>query len=207
MSTSLKKKTGISLSKGSKISLLKKDGNTLDYVRVGVNWGAIKEKVLFGLINSKVNVDLDASISAFDKEMNEIYTVYYNELVSPDGAVTHTGDDLEGDGDENDGLDNETIQIHLNEVAQEVDQIFLYLNSYKKQDFATIPYSEIRIYTRNDVIATFNLSSNSEFAGYVSMIMGRLYKIEGNWKFEALGEPIRSRDIEGTIKYLQVKYS
>lgn len=207
MSTSLKKKTGISLSKGSKISLLKKDGNTLDYVRVGVNWGAIKAKVLFGLINSKVNVDLDASISAFDKEMNELYTVYYNELVSPDGAVTHTGDDLEGDTDENDGLDNETLQVHLNEVAQEVDQIFLYLNSYKKQDFATIPFSEIRIYTRNDVIATFNLSSNSEYAGYVSMIMGRLYKIEGNWKFEALGEPIRSRDIEGTIKYLQVKYS
>lgn len=207
MGTSLGKKTGISLSKGSKISLLKKDGNTLDYIRVGVNWGAIQGKYLFGLLNNKVNVDLDASISAFDKEMNEIYTVYYNELISPDGAVTHTGDDLMGDEGGNDGIDNETIQIHLNEVTQEVDQIFLYLNSYKKQDFEEIPFSEIRIYTKNDLLATFNLSSNSEYTGFVSMIMGRLYKIEGNWKFEALGEPIHSRDIEGTIKYLQVKYS
>ncbi|MBB6459517.1 TerD family protein [Flammeovirga kamogawensis] len=207
MNTSLTKKSGISLSKGSKISLMKKDGNKLDFLRVGVNWGAIQGKALFGLINHKVNVDLDASISAFDKEMNEIYTVYYNELTSPDGAVTHTGDDLEGDDGEDDGLDNETIQIHLDEVQPDIDQIFLYLNSYKKQDFATIPFSEVRMYTKNEILATFNLSSDQEFAGYVSMIMGRLYKLDGNWKFEALGEPIRSRDIEGTIKYLQIKYS
>ncbi|AZQ60980.1 TerD family protein [Flammeovirga pectinis] len=207
MNTSLTKKSGISLSKGSKISLMKKDGNKLDFLRVGVNWGAIQGKALFGLINHKVNVDLDASISAFDKEMNEIYTVYYNELTSPDGAVTHTGDDLEGDDGEDDGLDNETIQIHLDEVQPDIDQIFLYLNSYKKQDFATIPFSEVRMYTKNEILATFNLSSDQEFSGYVSMIMGRLYKLDGNWKFEALGEPIRSRDIEGTIKYLQIKYS
>ncbi|NLR89948.1 MULTISPECIES: TerD family protein [Flammeovirga] len=202
----LSKSSGISLKKGSKISLLKDDGGKLEYLRVGVNWGAIQGKALFGLINHQVNVDLDASISAFDREMNEIYTVYYNELVSPDGAVTHTGDDLVGDAGEDDGLDNETIQIHLNEVQPDVDQIFLYLNSYKKQDFATIPFAEVRMYTKNDVLATFNMASNPDYAGYVSMIMGRLYKIEGNWKFEALGEPIQSKDIEGTITYLQIKF-
>ncbi|ANQ51272.1 TerD family protein [Flammeovirga sp. MY04] len=203
----LSKGTGISLQKGSKISLLKDDGGSLDYIRVGVNWGAIHSKALFGLIDRNINVDLDASMSAFDKEMNEIYTVYYNALESPDGAVTHTGDDLAGDQGEDDGLDNEIIQIHLNEVQDDIDQIFLYLNSYKKQDFSDIPFSEVRIYTKDDVLATFNMSSNNDYSGYVSMIMGRLYKIEGNWKFEALGEPIHAKDIEGTITYLQIKYS
>ncbi|NLR91196.1 TerD family protein [Flammeovirga agarivorans] len=206
MSVTLTKKTGISLKKGSSISLIKDEGNAIDYLRVGVNWGAIEKKTLFGLLNTNLPVDLDASVTAFDHNMKEVYTVYYNKLRSTDGAIIHSGDDLDGDIGGDDGYDNETIQLELDRINKNVSQVFLYLNSYQKQDFADIPFSQVRIYSREDQIAHFDLSSTKEYAGRVSMLMGRLYKIGQNWKFEAIGQPIAALDINETIQHIQRNY-
>ena len=46
MSIELNKKTGINLSKGSRISL-EKDGHKLEEVCIGLNWGSIKKPAFF----------------------------------------------------------------------------------------------------------------------------------------------------------------
>lgn len=210
MGISLNKKTGINLKKGSSISL-EKQGKLLEEVCIGLNWGAIPRKALFGLVKTTENVDLDGSVSMFDSSKNELDTVYYSKLVSKDGAIRHSGDDVQGDSGGDDGLDNEIIEVSLRNVAPEVEQIVFYLNSYNGQDFAHIPYSKIRIFEGNkhkvdDVFATFNLSADTSFAGNVSMILGKLIRTKNNWKFEAIGEAVPTKKIQDTIPLIQKEY-
>lgn len=210
MSIPLDTKTGINLQKGSKISL-EKEGSSLQEVCIGLNWGVIESESFFGLIKNKKGVDLDSSVSAFDADGHLRYTVYYQKTRSKDGAVRHSGDDLTGDATGDDGRDNEIIQINLSQVMPEVTQIVFFLNSYKGQDFAAIPYSKVRIFEGNNkevrnVLATFNLSSDAVYAGCVTMIMGKLLRKENGWDFEAIGQGANTKKIDDTIKLIQEKY-
>lgn len=210
MGISLNKKTGINLSKGSTISLAK-EGKALNHVCIGLNWGAIERKTLFGLINTSESVDLDGSVSMFDQNTNELDTVYYSRLRSKDGSVIHSGDDRVGDIGGDDGLDNEIIEINLRKVNPAVQQIVFYLNSYTGHDFAKIPYSKIRIFEGNknrvdDVFATFNLSADQSYARSVSMIMGKLVRTHNNWEFKTIGEAVSSKKISDTIPLIQSRY-
>ena len=210
MAISLNKKTGINLKKGSSISL-EKQGKLLEKVCIGLNWGAIQKKALFGLVKTAHSVDLDGSVTLFDKDGNDLDTVYYSKLKSNDGAINHSGDDVRGDAGGDDGIDNEIIEINLTKVAPEVEQIVFYLNSYNGQDFGDIPYSKIRIFEGNrhkvdDVFATFNLSADASFAGNVSMVMGKLIRTRSNWKFEAIGDAIPTKKIQDTIPYIKDNY-
>ncbi|MEL7144839.1 MAG: TerD family protein [Bacteroidota bacterium] len=205
----LNKKTGINLKKGASIKL-EKEGTRLRQICIGLNWGAIQKKgFLWNLTGTQtVSVDLDGAVSLFaGNQLTE--TIYYQKLVSYNGAIRHSGDDLTGDLDGDDGLDNEVITIELPQVEPHIDAIYIYLNSYKGQDFGEIPYSKVRIYEGtpdyvNEVLATFNLSVENKFKGYVSMMMGKLTRAAGNkWQFTALGEPLRPRKIPQIETYLR----
>ena len=210
MSIELNKKTGINLSKGSSISLVK-ESRKLEEICVGINWGAIQKKFMISFFNETETVDLDGSVSMFDTNGTMVDTVYYRKLLSKDQAIKHSGDDRKGDIDKADDFDNEVIQVNLRQVNPDINQIFFYINSFKGQDFATIPYSKIRIFEGNprdvvSVFATFNLSAEKTFAGKVSMIMGKLVRENNGWKFVTIGEAIGARNIDETIKTIQEKY-
>ena len=197
----------INLIKGQKINLKKEDGSNLTSFYVGANWGAIKKKGFFGM--KKVAVDLDLSAALFDANKNITNIVYFGDLQAP--GVKHSGDDLVGDVNGNDDLDNEVIQVDLSQVPAYVEQIVFILNSYKQQDFATIPYSTIRLYEGTpdrvvNVFASYNIANDEKFAGYVSMVLGKLYKRNGEWKFSAIGEPTKDKNLEQTIDTVKSKF-
>ncbi len=130
--------------------------------------------------------------------------MYYGNVQSRDRAVTHSGDDLTGDTDGNDNLDNEVISIDLSSLTPAAEQLVFILNSYKHQDFADIPFATIRIFEGtpevvNSVFAYFDVSSEPEFSGFTSMIMGRFYKRDGQWKFAAIGEATKDRELQSTV--------
>lgn len=209
---SLDKKTGINLKKGNSIRL-EKDGAKLRHICIGLNWGAITSNGFLSILTGPTSsaVDLDGAVSLFSAG-DEQETVYYGKLMSYNGAVQHSGDDLTGDLNGDDGLDNEVITIDLSNVDNHIDEIFIYLNSYKGQDFGDIPYSKLRIYEGtpgqvNDVLATFNLSVEEKFKGYVSMVMGKLTRNGNDWGFTAIGDPIRARRIENIISHLKEDYA
>lgn len=198
----------VSLQKGQRISLEKDGGGQMTQMCVGVNWGAIEKKGLFGGIK-KGAVDLDASCVTFDsaKKVQEI--VYYAQLRGQ--GIQHSGDDLTGDMDGDDGLDNEVIVVNLNQVAANVEQIVFMLNSFQGHDFKTIPFASIRLYegtaSRVDQVhATFDIANDPKFSGSVSMIMGKLYKKDGKWKFTAIGDTTRDKKLKGTVKTAQTQY-
>lgn len=210
MSIELNKKTGINLSKDSSISL-KKEERKLEEICVGINWGAIQKKFMISFFNETETVDLDGSVSMFDTNGTMLDTVYYRKLLSKDQAIKHSGDDRKGDLDKADDFDNEVIQVNLKNVNPNIQQIVFYINSFKGQDFAAIPYSKIRIFEGKpqevvSVFATFNLSAESGFSGKVSMIMGKMVREGTGWKFVTIGEAIVAKNIDETIKTIQEKY-
>lgn len=216
----------INLQKGQKIDLRKTSGETLTNFCVGVNWGAIETKKLFGLSKSVQNIDLDLSCVLVDDQKNicdHLYSPLYRvevlqefglpkgKLLTQDGAMKHTGDDLEGDKGGDDGLDNEIITVDLSKINSNVSQIFFFLNNAGKEDFSQIPYAKIRMYegtpTRvQSVFAEYNVSAEAQYTGKRSIIMGKLYKKNGEWKFSAIGDPTDDTFLGQTIHKIMNSY-
>ncbi len=56
-----------------------------------------------------------------------------------------------------------------------------------------IPYAKIRMYEGTtqrvkEVVAEYNISAEAQFAGKKAIVMAKLYKKDGEWKFNAIGE-------------------
>ena len=207
MALTLTKNTGINLTKGSSISLIKDDGHRLQKFCVGLNWGGIPRSGLWQVLGSK-SVDLDVSVGQFDEEGKVIDVVCFRKLTSYDNAIKHSGDDLVGDKYGDDGCDNEVISIDLTKVDRNTKQLVFFLNSYSGQDFAAIPYSKIRLYEGSpgkvqSVFASFNLSSEDKFANHVSMVMAKLIKKEDEWVFNSIGEAIPVANIKHTVHHIK----
>ncbi|WP_136666514.1 TerD family protein [Flavobacterium sp. H122] len=217
----------INLTKGQKIDLRKTSGETLTNFCVGVNWGAIEKKGgLFGLSKTVQDIDLDLSCVLIDEQNNvcdHLYSPLYRvevlqqfglpkgKLITVDSALKHTGDDLAGDTGGDDGLDNEIITVDLSKLNANVSQIFFFLNNAGREDFSQIPYAKIRMYegtpTRvNSVFADYNVSAENQYAGKSSIIMGKLYKRNGEWKFSAIGDPTEDSFLGQTIHRIVRSY-
>ena len=131
--------------------------------------------------------------------------VYFGKKSAP--GVFHSGDDLIGDVGGDDGLDNEIISVDLSRLNSNVEQIFFVLNSYNQIDFDKIPFASIGLYESvNKVFASYNIVRDSAFAYKVAMILGKLYKRNGVWKFSAIGEPTSDRKLDELILNSVVKY-
>ena len=192
----------INLEKGQLINLEKSDGVKLQNICVGINWGAIIKKSFLG--TKKEAVDLDASCAVYDINKNEIDTISFRKLQSTDKAIKHSGDDLTGDLDGDDGLDNEVITVNLSTLSSSAAYLGFFVNSFKGQDFKDIPFASIRIYegTATKVIqefAKYDIANDSSFAGNVTMVLGVFYKKNLDWKFNAIGVPTKDKRIEETV--------
>ncbi len=214
----------IILEKGQRINLKKADNQNLEQFCVGANWGAIKIKKFLG--TKTVDVDLDLSSALFDSRGNlcdHLYSPRYSydllarfglapgKLDTVDGACHHTGDNLTGDTDGDDGLDNEIITVDLRKISPNVEQIFFFLNNVGKEDFSQIPYSKIRIFEGtparvNSMFAEYDVSAQPAFAGKRALILGKLYKHNGEWKFHAIGDPTEDVFIGQTIARIAKDY-
>ena len=88
----------ITLEKKKPISLVKEKPG-MKHIVAGLGWD---EATISG-----VPVDCDVSVfllGANGKLVSEEHFIFYNNLRSPDGAVVHTGDNRDGEGDGDDFL-------------------------------------------------------------------------------------------------------
>ena len=218
----------IRLEKGQRINLEKTHGSKLTNFCVGCNWGAITKKSFFGLIDKVVDVDLDLSCLLFDvngQVVDHIWSPLYNlskaklpqgKLDTQDRALHHTGDDLTGDQNGDDGLDNEIITVDLARVNSNVNSIVFFLNIYNNEDyqgdFSGIPYASIRMYEGTatkvkEVFAQYDVATRTDCVGKRALVMGKLYRHNGEWKFAAIGDAFEDRSIVHTIARVAKDYS
>lgn len=134
--------------------------------------------------------DLDASLFLLGdnkKIISDEHFVFYNNLISPDGAVEHTGDNLTGDGDG----DDEQVKVDLSKIDAKVAEICIVVTIHeaeaRRQNFGQVRNSFIRIFdaVNNQEILKYELEE--DFSIETAVEFGRIYKREGKWKFEAVG--------------------
>jgi tellurium resistance protein TerD len=172
----------VSLTKGGNVSLTK-EAPGLAAVTVGLGWDA--------RTTDGQEFDLDASAivcGADGKVVSDKHFIFFNNLSSPDGAVTHTGDNLTGEGEG----DDEQVKVNLAGLTADVDKIVFPVSIYNAeaggQSFGQV---------RNAFIRVVNQSDNSELARYdlsedasteTAMVFGELYRNGAEWKFRAVGQ-------------------
>lgn len=195
----------ISLQKGQKIDLKKRDAaaggdKPLSRVMVGLGWDEAQntKSGLLGALFGSNAIDCDASAilcgsngKVIGKDIKE-HCIYFGNLKHKSGAIVHQGDNLTGEGDG----DDEQIMVELNSVPSEIEKIAFVVNIYdaesRRQHFGMIRNAFIRIVDldNNEEICRFNLSDN--YDGMTGLVVGEIYRYKGEWKFNAIGQPVKS---------------
>jgi tellurium resistance protein TerZ len=173
----------VNLQKGQKISLEKEAGGALSRVTMGLGWDVAKSGGFFGFGAKSQAVDLDASVVMFDESNRPVDVVWFRQLKSRDGSVTHTGDNRTGAGDG----DDEQIVVDLRTVPESVRSLVFTVNSFTGQNFSTVQNAFCRLFDTNSgkEIARYDLSVQGS---HTAQIMAKLYRHNGEWKMHAIGE-------------------
>lgn len=171
----------ISLVKGQKVDLTKTNPEVAKF-RIGLGWNP----------QAAVGQDFDLDVSAFvlganGKRLSDKHFVFYNNLKSPNDSVVHTGDNLTGAGDG----DDEVLTVDFSKIEPEATEIVFVTTIHeateRSQNFGQVNGSYIRIMddSTGNVIMHYDL--NEDASTETAMQFGKLYKKDGEWKFEATG--------------------
>lgn len=172
----------VSLSKGGNVSLSKSAPNLTQLI-IGLGWDA----------RSTDGTDFDLDGSAFlltstGKVRSDADFIFYNNLVSTDKSVEHTGDNRTGEGDG----DDESLIVHLNKLPTDIEKIAITVTIHdaenRKQSFGQVSNAFIRCVNATDgkEIARFDLTEDMSIE--TAMIFGEIYRHNEEWKFRAVGQ-------------------
>ena len=172
----------INLSKGQKVDLTK--GNpSLKNIMVGLGWDV-------NAFDSGSDFDLDAAAfmcGANGKCPTEKEFVFYGNLVHPNEGVKHMGDNRTGEGEG----DDEQIEIDLTKIPANIERIAFTATIYdadvRRQNFGQVSNAYIRIVDEatNQELIRYDLGE--DFSIETAVVVGELYKHNGDWKFNAIG--------------------
>lgn len=178
----------VRLQKGQKVSL-SKDHAGLSKIVVGLGWDEVQQpRGFFAPKPQPIDCDAFALLLNNGKLIDSKDIVYFGNLTHRSGAVKLMGDNLTGAGDG----DDEQIVIDLNAVPAQFDRIILAVNIYKaydrRQHFGMIQNAFIRLVDarNNNEMCIYNLTEN--YSGQTAMLFGEVYRYNGEWKFNAVGQ-------------------
>lgn len=178
----------VKLQKGQKVSLSKEHAG-LSKIIVGLGWDEVQQqRSFFAPKPQDIDCDAFALLLVDGKLASSQDIVYYGSLKHNSGSVVHMGDNLTGAGDG----DDEQIVIDLNRVPAQYDRIVLAVNIYqayeRRQHFGMIQNAFIRLVDarNNNEMCIYNLTEN--YSNQTAMLFGEVYRYNGEWKFNAVGQ-------------------
>ncbi|CAH1209709.1 Tellurium resistance protein TerD [Candidatus Nitrotoga sp. BS] len=172
----------ISLQKGGNVNL-SKEAPSLTKMVIGLGWDP--------RATDGTEFDLDGSaflLKADGKARSDADFIFYNNLKSADGSVSHAGDNKSGEG----AGDDEKIMIDLTKVPAEISKISIGVTIHdaeaRKQNFGMVANAYIRCLDANGdkEVARYDLSEDSSTE--TAMIFGEIYRAGAEWKFKAVGQ-------------------
>lgn len=186
---------GINLQKGQKIDLTK-GGGGLRQVMVGLGWDEAQQRGgFFAPKPQPIDCDASAILCGANGKLISNNTdesvVYFGNLRHYSGAVVHQGDNLTGEGDG----DDEQIMVNISLIPPQVERVVFVVNIYdartRKQHFGLIRNAFIRLVNMDNhtEICRYNLSEN--YNNMTGLVVGEIYKKNGEWKFNAIGQPVQ----------------
>lgn len=172
----------ISLQKGGNVNL-SKEAPSLTKMVIGLGWDPrATDGAAFDLDGSAFLLKVDG------KARSDADFIFYNNLKSTDGSVTHAGDNTSGQGEG----DDEKIMVDLAMVPAEIDKITIGVTIHdaeaRKQNFGMVGKAYIRCLDANGdkEIARYDLSEDGSTE--TAMIFGEIYRAGAEWKFKAVGQ-------------------
>lgn len=172
----------INLQKGAKAAV------AFERLLVGVGWDPIEG-------GEECDIDVVAFMLGQNQKLpQDEFFVYYNNPLSADGSLVHSGDDRSG-GLSNRG-DDETMTIELTRVRRDIADILFYVviqdAEARRQSFGMVRNAFLRLVdlqTKQE-IARYRL--DEEFVMDTCVKFGRLVRRGAEWEFIASGEGSRS---------------
>lgn len=172
----------ISLTKGQKVDLTKTNPG-LKNVLVGLGWDINR-------FDSGSDFDLDASaflVQENGKVSGDQDFIFYSNLEHPSGAVVHLGDNRTGAGDG----DDEQITVDLSKVPENIARIAFTVTIYdaesRRQNFGQVANAFIRLVNADTDEEIVRYYLGEDFSIETAMVVGELYRHNGEWKFNAIG--------------------
>jgi stress response protein SCP2 len=177
----------VSLTKGSSVSLVKDGKPFLSSVRMGLGW----EPAHHGR-----NIDLDASVIAYDAHRRDLERVWFMNLSGFNGAIQHAGDNLTGEG----AGDDETITVHLQGLPPQVTGLVFTVNSFTGQKFTDVANAYCRLIdaTTGAELVRFDLTGAEPRTGVLMCKLVRM--LSGEWVMTALGEYADGKTVKAMVK-------
>jgi len=173
----------INLSKGGRVNL-SKEAPGLKKALLGLGWDA-------NASDTGKDFDLDASvflIGADGKTPTDQDFVFYNNLKSPNGSVEHTGDNRTGEGDG----DDEAIRVNLDAVPENIQEIIVVVTIHEAQErgqnFGQVRNAYVRIVDEDTGNEILKYELDEDFSAETAVEFGKLYRKDGSWRFQAVGE-------------------
>ena len=172
----------VSLSKGGNVSL-SKAAPTMKNVLIGLGWDARS--------TDGQDFDLDASaflLSQNGKVRGDADFIFYNNLKSTDGSVTHTGDNRTGEGDG----DDEQILINLATVAADIERVVIVVSidqaEVRGQNFGQVRDAYCRVINQENEQEIVRYDLSEDAASETTMVFAEIYRNGSEWKFRAVGQ-------------------
>ena len=172
----------VNLMKGQKVDLTKTNPG-LSKIIVGLGWDVNK-------YDGGSDFDLDAAaFLAGDsgKVACDDDFIFYGNKEHKSGSVIHTGDNLTGEGDG----DDEQIKVDLSAVPAEVTKIDFTVTIYdadtRHQNFGQVSNAYIRVVNEATGEELIRYDLGEDFSIETAIIVGELYRNNGEWKFNAIG--------------------
>jgi len=203
----------VNLSKGQKVDLTK--GTTLKAVMVELGWSA---QVFDGVKHDLdvTAFMLDSSFKTTQNPYGQVKQgpndwvklshggmapknmIFYSNLEHESGAVRHTGDERTGSAG-GIGEADETVYVNFDKMPADVDSILFCVTIHNEDEngkplpvqltFGQVNDAFIRVVdadNTNNKLVNFDLGE--DFSTQTAVVAGRLYKHNGDWKFEAIGQ-------------------
>jgi tellurium resistance protein TerD len=172
----------ISLQKGGNVNL-SKEAPGLSKMVIGLGWDArATDGAAFDIDGSVFLLKADGKVRA------DVDMVFYNNLKSSDGSVTHSGDNKTGAGDG----DDETVTVDLSLVPAEIDKIAVCVTIHdaeaRKQNFGMVSKAYVRCINANGGVEIARYDLSEDGSAETAMVFGEIYRNNGDWKFKAIGQ-------------------
>ncbi len=174
---------GVYLKKGQKTTLTTPTGAALQRIKVGLYWEC----------SGQVN-DLDVECFMLGQDgrvIGDDWFVYYSQLTSPDGAVTHSGDCKDGSMPG----DDEVITIDLTRLDPRVKRVIFVVTIDEALEhgynFSMIKQAGVHVQDAMSGADLCQFQLQQFYDSVTSMMVGEIYNHNGQWKFNPIGDGVR----------------
>jgi stress response protein SCP2 len=165
----------VNLRKNERVSLVKTGAPALSSLRMGLGWDPAA---------GGSDIDLDASVLAFDGRHHQLGIAWFMHLTEFNGALTHTGDNRDGEGEG----DDEQILIDLDRLPTAVRSLVFTINSFRGHKFTEVSRAFCRLIDNStgSELVRFDLSDSQPRTGVIMSVLSR--ETDGSWVMRAIGE-------------------